>query len=74
MASRSRRVDQHRRETLHPPEQRDVIHVDAALREQLLEVADDSPKRRYQPTANMITSGGNRKPANAESSTECVGE
>jgi hypothetical protein len=51
-----------------------VIHVDAALREQLLEVADDSPKRRYQPTANMITSGGNRKPANAESSTECVGE
>lgn len=29
-----------------------------------------SPKRRYQRTATKITSGGNRKPANAERSAE----
>ena len=31
MAARSGRVDQQRREALHPPEQRDVIHVDPPL-------------------------------------------
>ena len=32
------RVDQFRREPLHPPEQRDVIHVDTELGEDLLQV------------------------------------
>jgi hypothetical protein len=39
MAARSCRVDQQRRETLHPPKQGDVIDVDAALSEELLEIA-----------------------------------
>jgi hypothetical protein len=38
-AAWSRCVDQQRREALHPPKQGDVIDVDAALREELLEIA-----------------------------------
>ena len=38
MPSRAGRIDQLRREALHPPEQREVIHVDTALGEELLQV------------------------------------
>jgi hypothetical protein len=38
VAPRSGRVDQHRREALHPPQQRHVIDLDTALSEELLEV------------------------------------
>jgi IS6 family transposase len=40
----SRRVDQRRREALHPPVQGDVIHVDPALSEELLEIAVRQPE------------------------------
>ncbi len=43
MPSRPGRVDQLRREALHPPEQRDVIHVDTALGEDLLPVPAGKP-------------------------------
>ena len=39
MPTRSRRVDEQWRETLNPPKQRHVIDIDAALGEELLEVA-----------------------------------
>jgi hypothetical protein len=38
VAARSRRVDQQRREALHPPEHGDVIDVDPALGEEFFEV------------------------------------
>jgi len=60
------RVDDQRREALHPPVQGDVVDVDAALGQELLESRYDNPYRRYQRTARRITSGGNWKPENAE--------
>ena len=45
MAARPGRVDQQRSEALHPPEQRDVINLDPALSQQLLEV----PVRQPEP-------------------------
>jgi hypothetical protein len=45
-----------------------VIDVYPAFSEELLEIATRKPNRKYQRTANTITSGGNRKPANANSS------
>jgi hypothetical protein len=36
--------------------------LDAALGEQLFDVALDRPKRRYQRTARTMTSGGKQKP------------
>lgn len=56
------RVDQQRREPLHPPDDRDMIHLDTALNEQLLHVAVRQPVPQVQRTATMITSGGNRNP------------
>jgi hypothetical protein len=41
MPSRPGRVDQLRREALHPPEQRDVTHVDTAL----IDEAPDSVRK-----------------------------
>jgi hypothetical protein len=43
-----------------------VVDLDAALGEQFLDVAVGQPKRRYQWTARMMTSGGKRKPAKAD--------
>jgi len=43
-----------------------MIDFDTALGEQLLDVAVERPKRRYQRTATTITSGGNRKPEKAD--------
>jgi hypothetical protein len=64
VATRPCHLDQERREPLHPPEDRDVVDVDASLGEQLLDVAVRQVVRRYQRTARMMTSRGNRKPAN----------
>ena len=44
MPARPGRVDQQRREALHPPEQGDVIDLDAALGEELLEIAVRQPE------------------------------
>ncbi len=54
------RVDQQRREALHPPIYGDVIDFYPTFGQDLLEVAIDSPYLRYQRTASRITSGGNR--------------
>jgi dihydropteroate synthase len=43
-----------------------VVDLDAALGQQLFDVAVRQAKRRYQRTASTITSGGKRKPANAD--------
>ena len=43
MTARSRRVDQQRREPLHPPVQRDVIHLDAAFCEEFFQVSVRQP-------------------------------
>ena len=52
--------------TAHPPIQGDVVDLDDTLGEQLFEIPGDNPYRRYQRTANKITSGGKRKPVNPE--------
>jgi hypothetical protein len=43
-----------------------VVDLDAALGEEFFDVAVGQAKRRYQPTASTITSGGKRKPAKVE--------
>jgi hypothetical protein len=43
MATRTGRVDQQRREALHPPIDRDVINLDPPLAEQLFDVAVRQP-------------------------------
>jgi hypothetical protein len=58
-----------RRESLHPPVDGDVVDLDAALGEQLFDVAVGQPKRSYQRTASTMTSGGKQQPANAERAT-----
>ena len=58
MPARSRRVDEQRREPLHPPKQSHVIDGDAALREELLEIAIRQPEPQIPRTAKTITSGG----------------
>jgi hypothetical protein len=60
------RVDQQGCEPLHPPIEGDVVDLDATLGERLFEVPVGQPVRRYQRTANKITSGGKRKPVNPE--------
>jgi hypothetical protein len=46
-----------------------MIDLDPALGEQLLDISIRKTNRRYQRTARTITSGGNRKPLNAEGAT-----
>jgi hypothetical protein len=55
-----------RREPLHPPIERDLVDLDATLGEKLFEIPVGQFTRRYQRTANKITSGGKRKPMNPE--------
>jgi hypothetical protein len=43
-----------------------VIDLDPTLVEQILDVGVGEPEPGYQRTARTITSGGNRKPLNAE--------
>jgi hypothetical protein len=57
------RLNEQRGERLHPPVDRDMIDLDASLGQQLLSVPVRSPYRKYQRTATVITSGGNRNPA-----------
>ena len=56
MAARSCRVDQERRDALHPPKQRDVNDVGAALSEELFEVAIRQPEaeNRNPPKRGQI--------------------
>jgi hypothetical protein len=66
VASEPGRVSQQRREPLHPPKDRDVVDLNPAFDEKLLDVAVGQAVRRYHRTATTITSGGNRNPSNAE--------
>jgi hypothetical protein len=59
-------LSEQRREPLDPPVDGDVVDLDAALGEQLFDVAVGEAKRRYQRTASTITSGGKQKPARAD--------
>jgi hypothetical protein len=49
-----------------------VIHRDSALGQQFLHITVDKPYRRYQRTATVMTSGGNRKPAKVETEPDDV--
>ena len=67
MSTRSCRVDQQWGEVLHPPKDRHVVNIDTPLRQHLFNI----PVRQritqvYHQTATMITSGGNRNPAEIE--------
>ena len=44
VAARAGGVDEERREVLHPPEQRDVINLDASFGEELFEVPERQPE------------------------------
>jgi hypothetical protein len=56
-------VDQQWREPLYPAIDADVIDLDPAFGQQLLDISIRQAERKYHRTANMITSGGNRYPA-----------
>ena len=63
MPAGASRVDQLRREALHPPEQRDVIHVDTELGEDLLQVPEgqavaQAPADRQQDHLRRETEPG----------------
>ena len=73
VAAWPRRVGEERREPLHPAVDGGVIDLDPTLTEELLDVANDSPYRRYHRTARTMTSGGNRNPRNAERSIAGIG-
>ena len=60
------RLDELRREPLHPAVHGDVLHGDAALSQQFLDVTVGKAVAQYQRTATEMTSRGNRKPANTE--------
>ena len=49
MTAGSGRVDQQRREALHPPVQGDVVDLDTALGQQLLEVPVRQPEPQVPP-------------------------
>ena len=71
MPAGSCRVDQQRREPLHPAVDGHVIDLDAPLDQQLFDVAvgQGVAEILYQRTAIMITSGGKRKPAKLDRGT-----
>ncbi len=68
VTARTRRSDQQRREPLHP--RYNVTWSTSMPRSARSSSRSryDSPYPRYQRTANMITSGGNRNPANPDTS------
>jgi hypothetical protein len=66
LPARSSSLDELGSEALHPPKATDVIHRAPALGEQLLHVAAGQAVPQIPAHATTITSGGNRKPANAE--------
>ena len=49
MATRSRGFDHKRREMLHPPKDRDVVDLHAALREEFFDVAVGQPVAQVPP-------------------------
>ena len=59
-------VSQQRRQPPHPPVDRDVVDLDTALSEELLEVAVGQAEAQVPATASTITSDGKQKPANAD--------
>ena len=69
VAARPGSVDEQRREAKDPPVDADVVDLDTASAKSSSTSRYDRPNLRYQRTANMITSGGNRNPANAEGTT-----
>jgi hypothetical protein len=46
-----------------------VVDFDTPLDQELLDVAEERPYRRYERTARTMISGGNRNPLNAELGT-----
>jgi hypothetical protein len=58
VATGPRRLDDQRREALHPPIDRDVVDIDPRPARSSATSRYDNPYRRYQRTANKITSGG----------------
>jgi hypothetical protein len=64
VSARACRIDQQRGEALHPPEDRDVVDLDAPFGEQLFDVPVRQRVAQVQRTVIMITPGGNRNPAN----------
>jgi hypothetical protein len=59
-------VGQQRHELQHPAVDGDVVDLDPAFGEQLLDVAIRQRKRRYRRTVSTMTSGGKQDPANAD--------
>ena len=66
VAARLGGVGQQRRGPLHPPVDGDVVDLDTALSEQLLDIAVGHPEAQVPATATTMTSGGNRNPAKPE--------
>ena len=56
-------------EALNPPVEGDVINADASFGEEFFEITIGKVVAEYQRTVTMITSGGKRKPANADKPT-----
>ena len=72
MAAQAGSLDELGRKPLHPAIDGDMVYRDAALGQQLLDIAIGQAIGRYQRTA--ITSRGNRKPANTEVTPRVVTE
>jgi hypothetical protein len=61
------RLRELRREPLDPRVDAHVVDLDASFGEMLLDVpVGQAEPRRYQRTARVMTSGGNRNPAKAD--------
>ena len=73
IATRPGRIDQYRGEALDPADQSHVVNVDTAFGKKFFEVAIRQAVQRYQRTASMITSGGNRNLANADHGWATIG-
>jgi hypothetical protein len=53
-------------EAVNPSVHRDVVDLDAALRQEFLDCLGSRPNRGYHRTARVMASGGKRYPAKAE--------
>jgi hypothetical protein len=69
VSARSGGFGQEWREALHPPEHGHMIDLDPTLTQEFLDVAIRQPETQIPTDRKTITSGGNRKPLNAELST-----
>jgi len=59
-------IGQQRREPLYPSEDRDVVHLDTAFEQQLLDVGVGQVVPQVPRIATTIRSRGNRNPAKAD--------